>query len=154
MKKLLQLPIIILTMSLILGSSSLAFAQKGLFPVLGRLYGRKNIFIFSLKISPETSISRNSKRLICSVCGSPLLTAYYPKTNDTPRHCPVCGGKLYRRTLDSKEVIKVRLGEYKERTEPVIRLAKKIGYRVIEMNGAPAPYMVSKKIYDYLKKSS
>lgn len=121
----------------------------GLLPVIEKLYGRKNIFVFALKVPPEASIKRNSNRLICRICGAPLLTSYYPSKN--PKHCPVCGGPLYRRTLDKPEVIKVRLHEYHKRTEPIFKLIKKLGYPVREIDGRPAPYKVFNKIYGYLK---
>ena len=109
-------------------------------PVLEKLYRRKNIFIFVLKLSPAMSIKRNSARLMCRVCGYGLLTAYYSVKN--PKTCPICGGEFRKRTLDKPEIIKVRLKTYHDQTEPVFGFLKKRGYKLRELDAAPAPYKV------------
>ena len=125
------------------GSPRTVYEAEQEMPVLEKLYGRKNIFIFVLKLSPQMSIKRNSARLICRTCGYGLLTAYYSKN---PKHCPVCGGKFYKRTLDKPEIIKVRLKEYYNRTEPVFAFLTNRGYKLYDINAAPAPYKVFEKI--------
>jgi len=133
------------------GSPRTLYEAKGLLPILRRLYGLKRIFILTLEIPERISLTRNSSRLICRACGTPLLTAYYPKTKLPPQHCPLCGGPFYRRTLDVPKVIKVRLMEYRERTKPVLEFAKKKGFRIKRINAKPAPYLVFRQIYGYLK---
>ena len=120
-----------------------------LLPELEKLYGQKNIFPFSLDIPAAYAIQRNSRRFACKVCGAPLLTKYYPSKK--PKHCPVCAGSLYRRTLDKPEIIKVRLKEYHKRTEPVFSFFKKYGYEIRKIDGRPAPYKVLSNIYRHLK---
>ncbi len=134
------------------GSPRTIYEAKGLFPALEKLYGKKNIFIFKLNIPSKISLRRNGYRLLCSFCRAPLLTAYYPSTH--PKYCPVCGGPLYQRTLDKSEVIKVRLKEYAERTAPIFHLAKKMGYRIHEVDGTAAPYRVSQQIQKYFPRKA
>lgn len=131
------------------GSPRTLFEARKLLPVLEKLYGQKKIFAAILKIPPADSIKRNSRRVVCSVCRAPLLTAYYPSKN--PRHCPVCAGPFYKRTLDKPEIIKVRLNEYRERTEPIFELMKKRGYKMLEIDGRVAPYKVFGNILKKLK---
>lgn len=114
--------------------------NKGLFAELKKLYGGKNINIIRLKVGPKTSIKRNSNRLVCSVCGLPILAASKAKS------CSFCAGPARRRTLDKPEVIKVRLREYEERTLPIVKEAKKLGVKIMEINGEPAPYKVHENI--------
>ena len=114
--------------------------NKGLFETLIKLYGKKNIQVFKIKIRFQTSAKRNSKRLVCSVCGLPILAASGLKS------CAFCGGKARKRTLDNPKVIKVRLKEYEERTLPIVKEAKKLGIEVTEINGEPAPYKVHESI--------
>ncbi len=133
------------------GSPRTMYEANALLPVLNKLYGKKNIYIFLLNIPPEVSIARNSKRLICSVCGHMVLAEYHPLT--VPKHCPVCAGPLYRRTLDTPDVIKVRLKEYKNRTVPILTLLKKRKYHVEIIDGRPAPHKVLGKMYAHLKKA-
>lgn len=131
------------------GSPRTLFEAEGLLPLLEKLYGKRNLFAFILKISAPESVKRNSKRLICSICHTPLLTAYYPSSS--PKHCPICAGPFYRRTLDKVEVIKVRFREYEKRTAPIFELMKKRSYKLIEVNAKPAPYKIFNEIYGYLK---
>lgn len=117
-------------------------------PRLADLYGKKNIFSFLLKVPDEVSLKRNSDRLICSECGTPLLKEYY---NGDPKNCPQCGGELYRRILDKPDIIKDRLLRYHAETEPIIGFLEKEGFNVKEVDGTPAPYKVFRQIYDHLK---
>jgi len=134
------------------GSPRTEYEVKGLVPVLEKLYGRKNIFAFVLNVPPKESIARNSRRIVCSICRAPLLTAYYPSKN--PKHCPICGGKFYKRTLDNPETIKVRLKEYEERTEPVFKILVERGYHLVKVDGRPAPYRIFQNIYARFKNIS
>jgi adenylate kinase len=121
------------------------------YPILKKLYGN-NVSAFALDVPPSYSIKRNGARMICSVCGNALLTAFYPTKN--PRHCPVCGGPFYRRSLDNPKVIEVRLREYDERTRPIFALMVRHGYRLRHINATPAPYLVFQKLEKLLKANS
>ncbi|MDI6734046.1 MAG: nucleoside monophosphate kinase [Patescibacteria group bacterium] len=114
--------------------------QKGLINHLSRLYGRKNIFILWLKIRESTTMKRNSRRLLCKVCGLPILASAKTK------RCAFCGGGMRKRTLDKPAVIKVRLNEYRDRTYPILAYMKKSGYKVQGINGKPPPYKVFEKV--------
>ena len=131
------------------GSPRTLFEVTGLIPVLEKLYGKKRIHIFELRIKEAISVKRNSNRVVCSICRAPLLTAYYPSKN--PKHCPICAGPFYKRTLDNRETMKIRLNEYRERTEPVLGYLKKRRYKVNQVNGELPPFMVFKKIYGHFK---
>jgi adenylate kinase len=133
------------------GSPRTIYEAEGLFPILEKLYSKENIFVFILKVPAEVSIRRNSNRMVCSICGYTLLSHYYPVKN--PKNCPVCAGKFYRRTLDKPEVIKVRLKEYENRTKPIFELTKKRKYKVVEIDGTPAPYKVFQKIIKIVKRA-
>jgi len=126
------------------GSPRTVYEGERLMPILDKLYGRENIFIFELQLPAKYSIKRNSSRMVCKACGYTLLTKYYPKVK--PRFCPVCGGHFYKRSLDKPEVIKVRLREYVSRTEPVFTILEKLGYDLRIVNAAAAPYKVLNKI--------
>lgn len=126
-------------------------SQSGLIGVLEKYYGKKNVFIFNIDISDKNSIKRNGNRLMCSVCGTQLLSISKFR-NIKMSLCPFCGGKLYRRTLDKPEIIKIRLKEYRERTLPIQKELKKRGYRVIKINGEPLPYQIHQKIYSYINR--
>jgi len=124
--------------------------QEGLLKLLEELYGKKNILAFRLMVSPQTSILRNSRRLVCPFCGA--MPIKFKKPN-----CPICGGKLRHRVLDKPEIIKVRLKEYQGRTEPIFKLMKSRGYNFFDINGEPLPFevfkQIEKKYLQYLRKT-
>ncbi|HXF43884.1 MAG TPA: nucleoside monophosphate kinase [Candidatus Paceibacterota bacterium] len=119
--------------------------RGGLLAALIKLYGRKHVTILQLSVRAATSIKRNSGRLVCSVCGLPILAA------SGIRNCALCGAKARKRTLDKPAVIKVRLKQYEDRTLPIIKEARKMGLRVVQIDGEPAPYKVYAKIVKALK---
>lgn len=122
-------------------------ANKGLMEILGKLYNRKNIFIFELRISPETSIKRNSHREVCAICGQPSLFLYTGKTVC----CAVCAGPFKKRIDDNPKVFETRLAEYQERTQPIFYQLKKEGYKIFSLDGEPAPYKVYQEIIKKIK---
>ncbi len=126
------------------GSPRTLYEVEGLVPFLEKLYGKKNIYAFRLKVPFAVAAKRNSVRLVCSTCRHPLLSAFYPSKN--PRHCPVCAGVLERRVDDNPLKFKTRTEEYEKRTMPILKYMKDRGYKIISVDGTPAPYKVFEKI--------
>ncbi len=71
-----------------------------------------------LDISERESIKRLSARRLCEKCG----TIYNLITNPPPNGKCKCGGKLTQRKDDKPDVIKQRLSDYKNTTEPLIEI--------------------------------
>jgi adenylate kinase len=115
--------------------------NKGLIEILEKNYGKKNITPILLKVSSKASIKRNSGRLVCSVCKLPVLAK-----SCVEKSCPLCAASFRRRSLDTPEVIKVRLKQYRERTAPILKELKKRGYKIYLVNGEPLPYKVFAEI--------
>jgi len=123
-------------------------AQQEL-PLLEELYGKENIKVFFIKISPEQTIFRNSHRKICELMRHPIL---YNKETENLTACPLDGSKLVKRgSLDELETIKTRLKEYEERTLPIIDVYKEEGIKVTEINGEQPVAKVFEDIYKKLK---
>lgn len=120
--------------------------ERGLVHFLEGLYGRESISVVALRVRPEIVVDRNSHRLICSICGLPVMH----QENCPAESCPVCGGPLKKRTLDTVETMQVRLQEYENRTRPIIEGLRKRGYSIAEVNGEPLPYMVFQEILQKL----
>lgn len=125
------------------GSPRTISEAEKLVPILEKAYKNRLHFVV-LEVPVEVSIKRNTSRLMCTICGSPLLTKYYP--SKTPRHCPVCAGSLYRRTLDNHDAMKVRIKQYEERTIPIFSYIKKRGHNIYEVSGIPAPFEIYETI--------
>jgi adenylate kinase len=109
----------------------------------------ENVYIIKIVIKPETSIFRNSHRKICGDCGKPIV---YNSENEKINNCPICGGRLTDRgALDTPEVIKIRIKEYQERTEPIYEFLKENNIAIEEIDGEPAPDIVTKNILKAIK---
>ncbi|PIU98624.1 hypothetical protein COS61_00320 [Candidatus Wolfebacteria bacterium CG03_land_8_20_14_0_80_40_12] len=115
--------------------------HRGLMELLDKECGKNNIYIFVLDIAEQESIKRNSKRSLCSLCNATFLARY-----QNLKTCPFCGDKIIHRKDDNKNVILIRLKEYKERTRPILKELKKKKYKICRINGKPAPYQIHKKI--------
>lgn len=119
--------------------------NKGLIDILEQEYGKKNIKIIFLKVKPETSIKRNSARLVCSLCATPVLSL------EKLKYCPLCGAKLRKRIFDNPEAIKIRLNEFQNRTKPILKELKNRSYKIIEINAESLPFEVFRRIQKKLK---
>lgn len=120
--------------------------NEGLVSVLDKLYGKNGVSFLFLKIDPQVAIKRNANRKVCSLCATAILY------NDSTHHhteCPLCGAKLRTRAVDKPEVLQVRIKEYEDRTKPIVDELKKRGYKINEIDGTPAPYVV----FEDVKKS-
>ncbi|MDO8664084.1 MAG: nucleoside monophosphate kinase [Candidatus Liptonbacteria bacterium] len=131
------------------GSPRTLYEAEGLVPFIEKLYGKKNVYFINLKVPFVTAAKRNSVRLVCTTCRRPLLSAFYPSKN--PRNCPVCGGMLERRVDDDPLKFKTRTEEYEKRTMPILKYMKDRSYKIIIVDGTPAPYKVFDKINVSLK---
>ena len=120
--------------SLILaGSPRTLYEGEKLVPFLKKLYGLENIQVVLIKLSPEQTIWRNTRRRICSLCRYPVP---YTETTKSLTKCPKCGGEMVSRgNMDTEEIIKVRLKEYEERTKPLIDYFKEQGLDIKEVEG-------------------
>lgn len=77
----------------------------------------------SLKIPDSEIVDRITKRQICKSCQAPYhLVHSRPKADGI---CDKCGGSLYQRSDDTKEVVEERLKVYHDQTAPLIEYYSK-----------------------------
>jgi len=98
--------------------------------LLDEIVGKENIKVFFIKISPEETIKRNTKRVICQKCLKPID----PKLIGKIEKCPYCGGRLGKREMDQKNIIENRLRVYREKTLPSLQYIKE-QKMLIEVDG-------------------
>ncbi len=115
------------------GSPRTLFEAKRIYPLLVELFGKEDVDVIQLTLSPEESIFRNSHRRICKLMRHSIL--YNDETKDLTK-CPLDGSKLVEREgLDDPETIKVRIEEFKERTLPIVDYYKEQGVDVHKVDG-------------------
>ncbi len=119
----------------------------GVIETLEDCYGKENLVFLRLNVSRETAIYRNTHRRVCESCR--FILQYSPE-NEKLDKCPQCGGKLVRRSLDTSEVMSVRLEEYKHRTKPIFDFVEARGYELVDINGEDEPEAVSAEIFGKL----
>lgn len=113
---------------------------------LAKEYGFKTVAIY-IDLSDEEALKRLLARVICPIDGyEPPYPESLKKT-----HCDKCGAKLIRRSDDTEGIIKKRLEEYHQQTEPMIRYLEEHGVRVLKINGHPTVPEVQHSIVDGLK---
>lgn len=124
-------------------------AQKEM-PLLVDLYGKENIKIILLEISPETTAHRNVNRKICELMRHSIL---HNKETEKLKLCPIDGSKLVKREgLDDPETIKTRLVQYKERTLPLFDYFKQNDFNINKIDGEKSPSEVHESILKVLEK--
>ncbi len=114
------------------GSPRTLFEAEQLVPFLESLYGREHIKIFSINISDEESIRRNSARRMCKANRHPIPSL--PEFQNITT-CPQDGSELIHREDDQPERIRVRHQQYKDRTAPVLEYLQNHGYKIIPITG-------------------
>jgi len=130
------------------GSPRTVFEAQKEVPLLKKLYGKDNIKVILIEISPEETLWRNSHRRICKLMRHPIL---YTKETKDLKICPLDGSPLLKREgLDDPETIKVRLKEYKQRTFPLLQYFKKQKIKVKKVNGEGTVEEVFKRILEAL----
>lgn len=130
------------------GSPRTLFEAEKIMPLLEKLYGKGNIKIVLLEISPEETIKRNSKRKICELMRHPIV---FSRETEKLKICPLDGSKLIKRKgLDDPIIIKKRIIAYQKETFPIIKYLKKRGYKVKKIDGSPPPFQIFNSILDFL----
>ena len=130
------------------GSPRTLFEAEQLMPVLESLYGKDGIKVFSINISDEESIKRNSARRMCKANRHPIPNL--PEFQDL-KICPQDGSELLHREDDKPERIRVRHTEFKNRTAPVFKYLAEHGYKIIQINGEQSIRDVAHDIYQNFK---
>lgn len=125
------------------GSPRTLYEVERVHPLLEELYGEKNIRVILLEMSEEESVARNSHRRICELMRHPIL---YSQETLGLTTCPLDGSRLVTRTLDDPATIRVRLGEYQERTYPILEYFKQQGLGITKVNGNQTVEQVFKEV--------
>lgn len=113
-----------------------------------RLSPQADVVALHLQVADESIIKRMAGRLTCKKCGH-----IQHKDTSPPKQegiCDKCGGELYQRPDDAREVVEERLKVYHKQTKPLIQYYQKKGI-LAEVNGENAPDIVFKDLLNALR---
>lgn len=92
---------------------------------LDEIEGVEIDLVINLEVAEDIIIERLSNRRICSDCGEIYnLKSMPPEEEGT---CDKCGGDLYQREDDQPETIRNRLGDYREKSDPLLDFYREKG---------------------------
>jgi len=107
-----------------------------------------DFYLVYISLPLKEAVSRLRKRRMCEKCESIFINGVtIPKGS---KICPLCHGKIIRRSDDKPEVIRKRFQVYKKQTEPVLDYYKGTD-KIIKINGNQPPEAVFKEIKKNLK---
>ena len=115
---------------------------------LANEYGFKIIAIY-IDLDDSEATKRLLARLVCPVDG---FEPHYPESLKKTK-CDKCGAKLIKRDDDTEKVIKKRLEEYHNKTEPMMKYLKEQGVKIIKIDGQPKVETVESNIINQLEKT-
>ncbi|MGP1413851.1 MAG: adenylate kinase [Bacillales bacterium] len=97
---------------------------------IGNKINRPIKYVINIEVPEEVLKDRICGRRVCKQCGAPYhVVNMKPKVDGV---CDLCKGELIQRKDDNEEALKVRLSEYHNQTEPLIKFYdnEKILYHV------------------------
>jgi adenylate kinase len=75
--------------------------------------------VLDLEVPEDEVVKRIAGRRLCRNNGSHVFhVVYHPPTAEGL--CDECGGELYQRSDDTEDAVRVRLEEYRSKTEPIV----------------------------------
>ncbi len=81
--------------------------------------------VLNIDVPEEVIIRRITTRRVCKNCGAVYnILTLKPKQEGI---CDKCGGELYQRPDDTEEAVKIRLQEYENLTQPLIKYYEEKG---------------------------
>lgn len=96
--------------------------------------------VILLEVPDTLIIERLSNFRVCKACGLDYnLIAHRPKEDEI---CEVCGGTLIQRSTDTPDVIRDRIRDYHNKSEPVIDIFRRKEL-VVAIDGTKPPAEVS-----------
>jgi len=106
-----------------------AHVLDGILAELGRTLER----VILVDVPDDEIVRRLGGRRSCPKCGKVYHLIYSPPADG--KHCDVCGVELVQRDDDKEEVIRQRLVQYHEKTQPLVDLYEQRGL-LVEIDGS------------------
>jgi len=99
--------------------------------------------VIALELLEAPALARIQSRRLCSSCGLDYnLIQLRP---NVPSVCDNCGGRLVTRDDDTPDAIRMRLAEYREKTQPILDLLREKEL-IVTVDSTPPPDVVQAEI--------
>lgn len=115
---------------------------EALDPVADKM-GRSLDLVINIRVNDDNVIGRLEGRRMCRQCNKIYHVSQNPPAESGK--CDDCGGEIYQRDDDKREVIEARLNTYHSQTAPVLDYYAKKGI-LKEVDGAAKPEQVAKEV--------
>lgn len=104
--------------------------------------------VINLEVMPEGVVKRVTGRRTCKQCGRIYNIFYSP----SPREgiCDVCGGELIGRADDDESVVRERLRQYENQTQPLVRFYQETG-QLVRLDGNASIDVVNQRLFEILE---
>lgn len=113
-----------------------SIGQAEAFDSLLHSSGEKIDAVIALEADLPTLSKRIASRLVCQGCGAVFGIGLHVRNALQP--CAACGGLLGRRSDDTEEILKTRLQEFREKSEPLVEYYRSKGV-LHQVNATAAP---------------
>ncbi|TSC92252.1 MAG: adenylate kinase [Candidatus Berkelbacteria bacterium Licking1014_96] len=100
------------------------------------------VMAINIELEDSEALKRLLARRLCPIDG---FEPPYPESLKKTK-CDQCGATLIRRSDDKESVIKKRLKEYHQKTEPMMKYLSKKKITIINIDGRPSVPEISKNI--------
>lgn len=124
-----------------------AHVLDGILAELGRTLER----VILVDVPDDEIVRRLGGRRSCPKCGKVYHLIYNPPADGV--HCDVCGVELVQRDDDKEEVIRQRLLQYHEKTQPLVDLYEQRGL-LVDIDGSQSMEAVTAAIVDAIGASA
>jgi adenylate kinase len=104
--------------------------------------------VILIDVPDRVVMERIQARRLCALCGLDYNLMFHRPTHEGT--CDVCSGSLIRRSDDDAAAISARLGDYHEKTQPIIELFRKKAL-VVTVDGTRTPQQIQEDIRRELK---
>jgi len=94
-----------------------------------------HVSVIDIEVDDDAVVRRLTGRLTCGSCGNIHHVDFAPPKASGV--CDVCGGALEQRKDDSEDVVRNRLGVYREQTLPVVHYYESTGLKQSVDGGQP-----------------
>jgi adenylate kinase len=103
--------------------------------------------VINIDVDEDELVKRLTSRRVCHECSG--ICSINNFSSEDEARCPICGGSLYKRKDDEREVIKERLKVYEKQTRPLIDYYNSSGL-LVDISGSGSENEIFERVLTLL----